>query len=204
MPFAKRFALAVAVLTTAGAPVAAFAATYNVNKPHTMATFRIRHFVSNVEGRFDGIDGAVRYDPKNPEASSVEMTIDAKTINTANERRDADLRGSNFFDVEKCPTLSFKSSKAVARDARHLDVTGELTMHCVTKTVTVAVEFLGLQKLREGAEKAGFESTFTVDRREFGIVWNQTLDDGGLMLGDEVKITVSLEADLQKEQPPTK
>jgi polyisoprenoid-binding protein YceI len=196
----KQLTAAIAVLSIAGA-TAAPAATYSINKPHTMATFKIRHWVSNVEGRFDGIDGVIRYDPKDPAASSVEMTVDAKSVNTNNPNRDNDLRSDHFFDTERCPTLTFKSSKVVAKDASHLEVTGDLTMRCVTKQVTVPVEFLGTQKMKEGAEKAGFETVFTVDRKDYGILWNQVLDNGAVMLGDDVKITISVEADLQKEVP---
>lgn len=197
----KHLAAGIAVLSVAGA-AAATAATYTINKPHTMATFKIRHWVSNVEGRFDGIDGMIRYDPKEPAASSVEMTVDAKSVNTNNPNRDNDLRSDHFFDTERCPTLTFKSSKVVAKDASHLEVTGDLTMRCVTKQVTVPVEFLGTQKMKEGAEKAGFETVFTVNRKDYGILWNQVLDNGAVMLGDEVKITISVEADLQKEAAP--
>jgi polyisoprenoid-binding protein YceI len=199
----KRLAAGIAVLSIAAA-TAATAATYTLNKPHTMATFRIRHWVSNVEGRFDGVDGTIRYDPKDPSASSVEMTVDAKSVNTNNPNRDNDLRSDHFFDTERCPTLTFKSTKVAAKDASHLDVTGDLTMRCVTKQVTVPVEFLGTQKLKEGAEKAGFETAFTVNRKDYGIVWNQVLDNGAVMLGDDVKITISVEADLQKEAPASK
>jgi polyisoprenoid-binding protein YceI len=204
MPRIQRLAASIVALAVAGLAASAPAATYTINKPHTMSTFRIRHWVSNVEGRFDGIDGLIRYDPKTPAASSVEMTVDAKSVNTNNQSRDNDLRSDHFFDTERCPTLTFKSTKVVAKDPSHLDVTGDLTMRCVTKQVTVPVEFLGLQKMKEGAEKAGFETSFTVDRKDYGIVWNQTLDNGGVMLGDDVKITISVEADLQKEAPAAK
>jgi polyisoprenoid-binding protein YceI len=194
MRFAKSLVYSLAVLAL---PLAADAATYTVNKSHSSAGFRIRHWVSNVEGRFDAVDGAIQFDAKNPALSSVEFTADAKSINTGQERRDADLRSANFFDVERCPALTFKSSKVVARDASHFDVSGDLTMRCVTQAITVPVEFLGTQPMGGGKEKAGFESTFTVNRKDFGIVWNQTLDQGGTMLGDEVKITIAVEADLQ-------
>lgn len=178
-------------------PIAASAASYAINKPHTMATFKIRHFVSNVTGGFDGVDGAIEFDPKNPGAASVEFTVDAKSVDTNNETRDKDLRSANFFDTERCPTLTFKSTKVTPKDATHFDLTGDLTMRCVTKQVTVPVEYLGAQKLPEGKEKVGFETAFTVDRKDFGIVWNQAIDQGGVMLGDKVGITISVEADLK-------
>jgi polyisoprenoid-binding protein YceI len=194
MRLAKTWLFSLAVLAL---PLAAEAAVYKINKPHTMATFRIRHFVSNVEGRFDAIDGTIQFDAAKPAASSVEMTVDAKSVNTGQPNRDNDLRSPNFFDTDRCPTLTFKSAKVTPKDATHHDLTGDLTMRCVTKTITIPVDYLGTQKLPEGKEKVGFETTFTVNRQDYGIKWNQTLDQGGVMLGDEVKITISIEADLQ-------
>jgi len=193
MHFSKSLLCGVALLAL---PLAADAATYKINKPHTMATYRIRHFVSNVEGRFDGIDGTIQFDPKNPAASNVEFTVDAKSVNSGNPNRDSDLRGPGFFDTDRCATLTFKSTKVAVKDASHYDVTGDLTMRCVTKQVTVPVEYLGTQKFPDGKEKAGFETEFTVDRKDYGINWNQTLDQGGVMLGDDVKIHIAVEADL--------
>lgn len=197
MSLNQRLASGLAVLALAALPAAAAAASYAVNKPHTMASFKIRHFVSNVSGGFDGVDGAIEFDPKNPAAGRVEFTVDAKSVDTNNEYRDKDLRSPNFFDTERCQTLTFKSTKVTPRDATHFDVTGDLTMRCVTNQVTVPVEYLGVQKLPEGKEKVGFETQFTVDRKDFGIVWNQAIDQGGVMLGDEVRITFSVEADLE-------
>jgi len=163
-------------------------------------SFTIRHFVSKVPGRFKDFDGSIKYDAQNPAASSVNFTIQAASIDTDNADRDTHLRGDDFFSVEKFPTLSFSSTSVKALDADTLEVTGELTMKGVTKKVTVPVELLGSVKTPRG-EKAGFETSFKLDRKEYGITWNRALDSGGAILGDEVKINISIEADRQAEQP---
>jgi polyisoprenoid-binding protein YceI len=173
---------------------------YKVDSDHSGVSFTIRHFVSNVPGRFKDFDGVIKYDAKNPAASSVNFTIQAASVDTANDDRDNHLRGTDFFDVEKFPTLTFSSTSVKAVDADTLEVTGEMTMKGVTKKVTVPVELLGTAKTPRG-EKAGFETAFKLDRKEYGIIWNRALDTGGALLGDDVKVTISVEADRQAEQP---
>ena len=126
--------------------------------------------------------------------------MQAASIDTGNNDRDEHLRNEDFFDVEKFPTLTFTSTKVAAKDADTLEVTGNLTMHGVTKQVTIPVEVLGSVKTPNG-EKAGFESSFTVNRKDYGIVWNRVLDAGGSVLGDDVKINISIEANRQAEKP---
>lgn len=183
-------------------PVVAAAqpAVYKVDSDHSGVSFTIRHFVSNVPGRFKDFDGVIKHDAKNPAASSVSFTIQAASIDTDNADRDNHLRSPDFFDVEKFPTLTFSSTSVKAVDADTLEVTGDLTMKGQTKKVTVPVELLGSVKTARG-EKAGFETAFKLDRKEYGITWNRALDTGGAILGDEVKITISIEADRQAEQP---
>lgn len=191
-------ALSLALLLPALA--AAEVAVYKIDPDHSGVNFTIRHFVTNVPGRFKDFDGVVKYDKQNPAASSVSFTIQATSIDTANADRDNHLRGADFFDVEKFPTITFSSSSVKAVDADTLEVTGDMTMHGVTKKITVPVEVLGSMKTPRG-EKAGFESSFEVDRKEFGVTWNRALDNGGAILGDKVKITIAVEADRQAEQP---
>ena len=191
-------ALALALLLPALA--SAQPAVYKVDSDHSGVSFTIRHFVSNVPGRFKDFDGVIKYDAKNPAASSVSFTIQAASIDTDNADRDNHLRNADFFDVEKFPTLTFSSTSVKAVDADTLEVTGDLTMKGQTKKVTVPVDFLGTVKTPRG-EKAGFETSFKLDRKEYGITWNRALDTGGAILGDEVKINISIEADRQAEQP---
>ncbi len=182
--------LALALLLPAMA--AADPTVYKVDADHSGINFKIRHFVSNVSGRFRDFDGVIRYDKQNPAASSVELTVRAASIDTASNDRDEDLRSKNFFEVAKYPTLTFTSTRVVPKDADTLEVTGNLTMHGVTREITFPVQLLGTVAV-PGSEKAGFEATFTVNRKEFGINWNNILDSGPV-LGDEVRVTIEVEA----------
>ncbi len=192
------YALSLALLLPALA--SADPAVYKVDSDHSGVGFTVRHFVSNVPGRFKDFDGVIRYDAQNPAASSVSFTVQAASIDTDNGDRDDHLRGPEFFDVAKFPTLTFSSTSVKAVDADTLEVTGDLTMRGVTKKVTLPVEVLGIMKGPRG-EKAGFETAFKLDRKEYGVNWNRVLDNGGAILGDEVKVQISIEADRQAEQP---
>lgn len=194
LPYALTLALLLPVVAAADPIV------YKVDSDHSGVGFTIRHFVSNVPGRFKDFDGVIKYDPQNPAASSVNFTIQAASIDTDNADRDNHLRGADFFDAQKFPTLTFSSTSVKAVDADTLEVTGELTMKGVTKKVTVPVDVLGSVKTPRG-EKAGFETAFKLDRKEYGITWNRALDAGGAVLGDDVKVTISIEADRQAQQP---
>ncbi len=174
--------------------------TYKVDADHSGVGFSIRHFVSNVPGRFRDFDGVIKYDRQNPPASSVEFTVKTASIDTANNDRDEHLRGKDFFDVQSFPNLTFTSTRVAARDATTLDVTGNLTMHGVTKEITIPVQVLGTMKTPTG-EKAGFETAFTVNRKDYGIVWNRVLDAGGSVLGDDVKVSIAIEGNRQMEKP---
>jgi polyisoprenoid-binding protein YceI len=175
-------------------------AVYKVDADHSGVGFSIRHFVSNVPGHFRDFDGVIKYDKQNPAASSVEFTVKAASIDTSNNDRDEHLRGPDFFDVQKFPSLTFTSTKVAAKDADTLEVTGNLTLHGVTKPVTIPVEVLGTAKTPNG-EKAGFQTSFTINRKDYGIVWNRVLDAGGSVLGDDVKINIDIEANRQMEKP---
>lgn len=190
------FALALAVLMPALA--LADAAVYKVDPAHSAIGFSVRHFVSNVPGHFRDFDGMIHYDKDKPAASKVEFTVKAASIDTANGDRDNHLRSADFFDVEKFPTLSFTSTGVKPVDADTLEVTGDLTIHGVTKQVTIPVEVLGTMATPRG-EKAGFETSFTVNRKDYGVIWNRVLDAGGTVLGEDVKVHIAIEAD---GQPP--
>lgn len=194
LPYALFLALLLPALASADPAV------YKVDSDHSGIGFTVRHFVSNVPGRFKDFDGVIKYDAQNPAASSVSFTVQAASIDTDNGDRDDHLRGPEFFDVAKFPTLTFSSTSVKAVDADTLEVTGDLTMRGVTKKVTLPVEVLGIMKGPRG-EKAGFETTFKLDRKEYGVNWNRVLDNGGAILGDEVKVNISIEADRQTEQP---
>ena len=165
-----------------------------IDKAHSAATFKIKHMMANVTGRFAEFSGTVNADRETPANSSVEFTIQAASITTNTPDRDKHLRSSDFFDVEKYPTITFKSVKVVptkTKDTFH--VTGDLTMHGVTKRITLPVVFNGIAKDPKGNERAGFELNTTLDRKEYGITWNKVLDPGGYLLSDDVTIDINLE-----------
>jgi polyisoprenoid-binding protein YceI len=167
--------------------------SWTVDKTHSTVQFRIRHLMSNVTGNFRDFDAALLIDRADPARSSVEFSIKAASIDTADAGRDEHLRSPDFFEATKYPTLSFKSHSVTPKSSTRFDVTGDLTMHGVTKRVTLPVEFLGFGKDARGNERAGFSLATTLDRKDYNITWNRILDEGGLLLGDEVKVTIDLE-----------
>jgi polyisoprenoid-binding protein YceI len=196
-PRAAALALAAALF----ALPATAAETFVVDTNHSEATFQVRHFVTKVRGRFDDFTGTIQVDRANPTGSAVELKINAASLNTAHPGRDKHLRSADFFDVEKYPEITFRSTKIVPRGQNAYDVTGTFTMHGVAKEITVPVSFLGF--VGSGPdEKAGFSADFTLDRKDYGIVWNRALDAGGTVLGDEVFVSVNIEANPPKPAPP--
>jgi polyisoprenoid-binding protein YceI len=172
----------------------AAADTYVVDKGHSEAAFQVRHMVTKVRGRLQDFGGTIQVDPKNAEASSVELTFKTASVSSDNESRDKDLRSPNFFDVEKYPTMTFKSSKIKKLGEDRYEVTGILDLRGVKKEITVPVNFLGFVKTPWGGEVAGFEATVTLHRKDFGMVWNKALDNGGVLVGEDALITVNIEA----------
>ena len=199
----KRFVVALLLALALPALASAAPVVYKVDPDHSSVGFTIRHFVSNVQGRFKDFDGSISYDKQNPAASKVELTAQAASIDTDNKDRDNHLKSPDFFDVAKFPTLTFASTSVKPKDANTLDVTGNLTIHGVTKTVTIQVSILGTVATK-GGDKAGFESAFTIDRLTYGVQWNRPLEGGGAILGNDVKIVISVEANTPKPAEPKK
>jgi polyisoprenoid-binding protein YceI len=202
LPAAAVLAQAPAAPAKAAAPAAAGPETFNVDRVHSDATFQVRHFVSKVRGRFGDFEGVVQLDRAKPETSSVEFKIKTASIDTDNQQRDDHLRGPDFFDAAKHPEITFKSSKVVAKSPNQFDVTGAFTLHGVTKEITLPVSFLGFSPDGRGGEKAGFEINSVINRKDYGIVWNRNLDAGGTILGDDVQISLNIEANKKKDAPP--
>jgi polyisoprenoid-binding protein YceI len=201
----SRFMAILALLAAAALPIFAETETFSFDRAHTLVGFRIRHFVSKVEGRFKDFDGTIWIDRQNPSASKVELTIQTASIDTSTEGRDKDLRSENFFDAAKYPTITFKSTKIEPKGKDSYEVTGEFSMHGVTKTITVPVKHGGFVKVkgRSGmGEKTGFEISFPLNRKDFGLTWNRPLDTGGFMLSDEVEINVQVEANKVMPEGP--
>lgn len=186
-------------LILASAATSYAADTYTVDPTHSSATFKIRHLMSKVSGRFSKFSGTIVLDQANPENASVDFTIDAASIDTDNDKRNAHLRSEDFFDVEKYPEMTFKSSKIEKTGESTYDVTGDFTMHGVTKTITIPVEILGFGVGGRGNPMAAFETNFKLNRKDYEVVWNRTLDTGGLLLGDEVDVNITLEAGVRGE-----
>lgn len=186
-------ALAAGLLIAAGHGAAVAAPeVYTLDPNHTQVGFSIRHIVSRVSGRFGTFTGEVTVDKDNPAASKVTAEIDAKSIDTGTQKRDDHLRSADFFDAEKFPKITFASKSVASSGKDKTTVSGDLTMHGVTKPVTLDVMWTGF-----AGPKAGFEAKTTVNRKDFGIVWNRVLDAGAAMLGDEVEITILVEANNQ-------
>lgn len=162
---------------------------------HSQANFSVKHMmVSTVHGSFSGLKGSVVYDPNHPDSSKAELTIDATTVDTRNDMRDRDLKSENFFNVAKFPTITFVSKKVENAGTGKLKMTGDMTLHGVTKEVTWSVEgpAAGV-KDQKGNLHSGATATTTINRKDFGLTWNKSLDGGGVMVSDEVELTVEVE-----------
>jgi polyisoprenoid-binding protein YceI len=174
------------------------AAQYKIDAAHSDVSFSVKHMmVSKTTGKFTEFEGTFSYDEKNPSAAQAEAVIQAASINTANADRDKHLKGEDFFDVKQFPTLTFKSSK-VKMDGNKGKLYGMLTMHGVTKPVTLDLEFGGVAKDPWGNIRAGFEAKGRLNRKDYGIVWNKTLDNGGLAVGEDVDLTIRIEGIQEK------
>jgi polyisoprenoid-binding protein YceI len=169
--------------------------TYTIDPAHSVAGFKVRHLmVSNVRGEFSGISGTVVYDPETPANASIDTIIDARTIHTRDEQRDAHLKSADFLDAEKYPTITFVSKKIVKVDEGEWKVTGDLILHGVTKSVTLDVEGPSPEaKDPWGNVKTGASATTKINRTDFGLVWNAALETGGVLVGEEVQISLELE-----------
>lgn len=189
----KKTLLILAAAAALAAPAVA-AETYNIDANHASVGFKIRHLMSQVTGHFSDLEGTVHIDRDDPTASSVEITIQADSINTANERRDGHLKSPDFFDVANHPTITFKSTAVKPAGDDVYEVTGNFTMHGVTKSIVLPVKILGEMTDPWGNQRIGFEIETTISRKDYGITYNQVLDQGGLMLGEEVLVAINLEA----------
>ena len=179
--------------------VAAQAATYAIDKTHSAVTFKVKHMmVSNIRGAFTDFEGSFSFDPDAPEKSSVQVEIQVASVTTANEGRDEHLLGDEFFDVADHPLMRFESTKLVHTDDDEFILHGNLTLHGVTKPVELEVEYIGTVVDPWGNTRSGFEAEGEINRKDFGIEFSDTLDGGGLVVGDKVKIELEIEGILQK------
>lgn len=170
--------------------------SWNIDTSHSEVTFSVKHMmVSKVTGSFNIFKGKLEIDVDHPENSWVEAEADTGSINTRDERRDNHLRSPDFFNAEEYPVISFKSKKIEPKGTHEFKVLGDLTMHGVTREVVFDADYAGqVAKDPFGLQRAGLTATTTVNRKDFGLGWNVALEAGGVMVGDNVKIEINLEA----------
>lgn len=190
----NRAAVALLALGLGLGATEAAATTLVIDLQHSTVGFRVRHLFSNVQGRFNEFEGEIEFDEENLAASSVNATIQAATVDTNVEARDKDLRSKRFFDVEEYPTITFRSTGISSVSGRKGEIAGELTIHGVPKPVVLQTEFLGKGKDPWGNERYGFTASTTIDRKDFGMTWNEVIEAGGVLVGEEVEITLEIEA----------
>jgi polyisoprenoid-binding protein YceI len=192
------FAAFLAAVLATSAP--ASTTTWKIDPAHTAAGFAVKYLmISTVRGEFKGVNGTVVWDDQDINKSSVDVTIDANTVDTSEPKRDADLRSPNFFDVAKYPTITFKSKKIEQVSSGKLRVTGDLTIHGVTKEIVLDVEGpTGPVKDPWGQTRVALNATTKVNRQDYGINWNNKMSDGGLVVSNDVNITIDLEMTKQE------
>jgi polyisoprenoid-binding protein YceI len=175
---------------------------WEIDPAHSSAQFSVRHMmIANVKGEFTKVSGRANFDPENPEASSVEAHVDVSSISTREPDRDAHLKSADFFDVAKFPNMTFKSKRIVKNSDGSLQLVGDLTIHGVTRETAFALEG-PTAPLKDpwGNVRRGASATARINRKDFGLTWNAALEAGGVLVGDEVKITLDVEL-VQKAAP---
>ena len=182
-------------MSTTQAAAQTTTSTWNLDPVHSVAEFKVKHMmISNVKGQFTGLTGALALDEKDIANSRVEATIDASTINTREAQRDAHLKSADFFDVEQFPTLNFRATDVRRTGDEELAVAGDLTIHGVTREVTFQVEGpTAAGKDPWGNTRIGLSAMTKINRKDFGLTWNAALETGGILVGEDVTITLDLQ-----------
>ena len=198
----SRVAIVGGLVAVVGLPASARVTTYKVDPQHSSAQLAVTHLmISKVRGEFHAVNGTASVDDGDITKSSVEVTIDASTIDTREPDRDKDLKSTHFLDVAKFPTMSFKSTKVEKGASGHLKITGDLTIHGVTKSVVLDItEPRPPIKDPWGLQRTAVSGTTKINRQDFGLTYSPTLDNGGLVVGNEVEITL----DVEMTVPPAK
>jgi polyisoprenoid-binding protein YceI len=168
--------------------------TWKVDSAHSNVEFAVRHLmITTVKGRFAEVSGEVTSDDNDPAKGAVDITIHAASIDTREPQRDAHLRSADFFDIEKYPAITFRSTRIDNVKGDHFTLVGDLTMHGVTREVALDVTAEGRATDPWGGQRAGFTATGKVKRSDFGLTWNQALETGGVVVGDDIKISLDVE-----------
>ena len=182
-------------MSTATTPEVTATTIWNIDPVHSHAEFKVKHMmISNVKGEFKGLKGALKLDSGDVSQSGVEVSIDASTVNTGDAQRDGHLKSADFFDVEKYPVLTFKSNRVVKNKKGEITVSGDLTIHGVTRSVELEVEGPSAPaKDPWGNTRIGLSATTRINRKDFGLTWNAALETGGILVGEEVNITLDIQ-----------
>jgi polyisoprenoid-binding protein YceI len=196
MHLKSRASLALAVLGALLIAASAHADTWNIDPAHTMVEFSVRHMmISNVKGHFSKVSGTINANGNDPSSVQINAVIDAITLDTGVAKRDAHVKSPAFLDVDKFPTITFKSTKLEANGEGKWKLTGDLTLHGVTKPVVLDVEGPSPAiKDPYGNTRAGASATTKIDRKDFGVTFNQPMEAGGVLIGDEISISIEVEA----------
>lgn len=184
-------------------PSIAAASTWEIDPAHSSAKFTVKHMmITNVTGEFGNVTGTVNLDDKDPSKTTVTASVDTTTINTNQAKRDAHLKSPDFFDVEKYPAMTFASKSVKANGKDKFKVTGDLTLHGVTKPVTLDVESASTEiKDPWGGTRRGASATTKLNRKDFGLTWNQALETGGVAVSEDVNVTLDLQL-VKKDAAP--
>jgi polyisoprenoid-binding protein YceI len=167
---------------------------WKIDSSHSRVAFSVRHMmISNAHGQFQNVNGTVEFDEAQPTRSTVDVQIEAASIDTHDEKRDGHLRSADFFDVAQYPYLTFKSRRVEVLDDSHGKLYGELTIKDVNRDVVLSVEYSGMARSPWGTSSAGFTATAKINRKDFGLNWNVALETGGVLVGDTINISIELE-----------
>jgi polyisoprenoid-binding protein YceI len=191
----SRIAITAGLVAALSLPAAAATSTWQIDPAHSAAQFAVKHLaISTVRGAFTSVKGAVQFDDKDITKSSVDVTIDVNSVDTRQPDRDKDLRSDHFFDAEHFPTITFKSKRVEQLSPGKLKITGDLTIHGITKEVVLDVDGpTAPVKDPWGNQRMAINATTKINRQDFGVKWNATMDNGGVVVGDEVSITIDAE-----------
>jgi len=195
----SRIAVTAGLAAALSLPAAAATSTWQIDPAHSAAQFAVKHLaISTVRGAFTSVKGTVQFDDKDITKSSVEVTIDVNSVDTRQPDRDKDLRSDHFFDAEHFPAITFKSKRVEQVSPGKLKITGDLTIHGITKEVVLDVDGPTAPiKDPWGNQRMAINATTKINRQDFGVKWNATMDNGGVVVGDEVTITIDAEMTLK-------
>ena len=185
---------ATSLLASVLVSTALFGASYKVDNAHSTVGFEVKHMMSTSRGDFGDYTATFDYDSKTDVLDAIEASITASSIDTRNKKRDEHLKGEDFFNTGKFPTITFKSSKVSKKGAHKYLVQGNLTLKGITKPVTLTVTHNGNQVNPWGQDIAGFSAKGKIDRQAFGLIWNKSLDKGGLLIGNDIELVLQIEA----------